>query len=72
VKGGWKRLMQPADLPFPLPARAVGLHDRGWIAHGMRADLVLVDAKVRGPAAWVAALVRGRIGLLSEAERLVG
>jgi alpha-D-ribose 1-methylphosphonate 5-triphosphate diphosphatase len=53
------------------PARAVGLHDRGWIGHGMRADLVLVDDEVPGRPRVVAALVRGRIAQLSQAERMV-
>jgi len=42
------------------PARAVGLVDRGQIAPGQRADLVLVDA-AETPARPVATLVGGRV-----------
>jgi len=50
------------------PARAAGLHDRG---RGSRADLILVDGEARGRPRVVAALVRGRIVHLGEAERMV-
>jgi alpha-D-ribose 1-methylphosphonate 5-triphosphate diphosphatase len=51
------------------PAHAAGLHDRGKIAVGKRADLVIVDRDMRQPIATIAA---GRIGFLtsSGAERL--
>jgi len=52
------------------PARAVGLADRGRIGRGMRADMVLVDAGELRPPRIVAVVARGRVVLLTEAERL--
>lgn len=43
------------------PADAVGLTDRGRIAPGMRADLVLVDDRQAGFARPVASIVAGRV-----------
>jgi alpha-D-ribose 1-methylphosphonate 5-triphosphate diphosphatase len=54
------------------PASAVGLSDRGCIAHGMRADLVLVDATLPSRPQVVAALVAGRVVHLTQAERILG
>jgi alpha-D-ribose 1-methylphosphonate 5-triphosphate diphosphatase len=42
------------------PARAAGLDDRGEIAVGQRADLVIVDKQEVGPATVAATLVAGR------------
>ena len=42
------------------PARAAGLADRGEIAAGRRADLVIVDRQGAGPAAVAATIVAGR------------
>ncbi len=42
------------------PARAVGLADRGEIAAGQRADIVIVDRPDAGPARIAATLVAGR------------
>ncbi|HVY16842.1 MAG TPA: alpha-D-ribose 1-methylphosphonate 5-triphosphate diphosphatase [Rhodopila sp.] len=51
------------------PARAAGLTDRGTIAVGKRADLVLIDPGTRRIAATVAG---GRIAHLSAGARLAG
>jgi alpha-D-ribose 1-methylphosphonate 5-triphosphate diphosphatase len=52
------------------PARAAGLSDRGVLATGRRADLVVVDAgDARRPKA-VATISNGRIVHLAEATRL--
>ena len=68
--------IQPLERAWSLisasPARAAGLRDRGRIAGGMRADLVLVDAAPSRRPRVVAALVAGRIVHLTQAERIVG
>lgn len=51
------------------PARALGLSDKGELAHGKRADIVLVDASGAVPRI-VATIVAGRIVYLAEGERL--
>lgn len=43
------------------PARAAGLHDRGAIAPGQRADIVLVDASDNDSPFVVATIVAGRL-----------
>jgi alpha-D-ribose 1-methylphosphonate 5-triphosphate diphosphatase len=52
-----------------IPAAAIGLPDRGVIAAGRRADVILVDAAATRPQV-VAAIVAGRIVHLSDASRL--
>jgi alpha-D-ribose 1-methylphosphonate 5-triphosphate diphosphatase len=52
------------------PARALGLEDRGIIAAGKRADLILVDASDSLGPHVVATIARGRIRHLTEAGRL--
>ncbi|MBI5110427.1 MAG: alpha-D-ribose 1-methylphosphonate 5-triphosphate diphosphatase [Rhodovulum sp.] len=52
-------------------AAAVGLADRGRLAPGLRADIVLVDAAAIDRPRVVATLVRGRIVHLADAARLV-
>jgi alpha-D-ribose 1-methylphosphonate 5-triphosphate diphosphatase len=68
--------VEPLERAWPLvstsPARAVGMHDRGRIAAGMRADLVLVDTALPSRPRLVAALVAGRIAYLTDAGRIVG
>jgi alpha-D-ribose 1-methylphosphonate 5-triphosphate diphosphatase len=54
-----------------LPARAVGLDDRGRIALGKRADLVLVDARDTERPDIVAVVAGGRIVHLAGAPRLL-
>jgi alpha-D-ribose 1-methylphosphonate 5-triphosphate diphosphatase len=65
----------PLEKAWPLvsglPANAVGLDDRGRIAPGLRADLVLVDPALPARPRVVAVLVAGRIVHLTEATRLV-
>ena len=52
------------------PAKAIGLSDRGSIAEGARADLVLVDVNDAGLARAVATIVNGRIVHLADGRRL--
>jgi alpha-D-ribose 1-methylphosphonate 5-triphosphate diphosphatase len=64
----------PIEKAWPLvsalPASAVGLDDRGRIAPGQRADLILVDPTIPGRPRIVAVLVAGRVVHLTEAWRL--
>ncbi|TAN51403.1 MAG: alpha-D-ribose 1-methylphosphonate 5-triphosphate diphosphatase [Rhodospirillales bacterium] len=50
------------------PARAAGLNDRGEIAQGQRADLILTDASHARPSV-VATLVSGRVVYLADPGR---
>ena len=52
-----------------IPAAALGLADRGVIAAGRRADLILIDATAPRPRV-VATIVAGRIVHLTEAGRI--
>jgi alpha-D-ribose 1-methylphosphonate 5-triphosphate diphosphatase len=65
----------PIDKAWPLisefPARAVGLHDRGRIERGLRADLILVDPSMPTRPRVVAVMVAGRLVYLTDADRLV-
>lgn len=63
-------LAQAWDLVSGAPARAVGFDDRGRIAKGCRADLILVDADVRCRPHVVAAITAGRLVHLTQARRL--
>jgi alpha-D-ribose 1-methylphosphonate 5-triphosphate diphosphatase len=64
----------PIEKAWPLvseaPARAVGLHDRGRIARGLRADLVVIDPSVPARPCVIAVVVAGRIVHLTDAGRL--
>jgi alpha-D-ribose 1-methylphosphonate 5-triphosphate diphosphatase len=51
-------------------AKAAGMPDRGTIASGRRADLILVDTRAERPRV-VATIVAGRIVHLVDAERIV-
>lgn len=53
------------------PAAAVGLSDRGRIALGGRADLIVVDAHAAGKPRIVATIVAGRIVHLAASDRIV-
>jgi alpha-D-ribose 1-methylphosphonate 5-triphosphate diphosphatase len=50
------------------PAQAVGLGDRGVIAAGRRADLIVVDASPDDRPWVVATIVAGRIVHLAQAD----
>jgi alpha-D-ribose 1-methylphosphonate 5-triphosphate diphosphatase len=54
------------------PASAVGLNDRGRLAAGQRADLILVDASDILRPRLIAAMVRGRLVHVADASRLAG
>jgi alpha-D-ribose 1-methylphosphonate 5-triphosphate diphosphatase len=53
------------------PASAVQLDDRGDIARGRRADLIIVDASAGGQPRVVATIVAGRVVHLAQAEIIV-
>jgi alpha-D-ribose 1-methylphosphonate 5-triphosphate diphosphatase len=53
------------------PAAAVGLNDRGDIAPGQRADLILVDAREHRRPQVVATIAAGRMVHLTAADRLM-
>jgi alpha-D-ribose 1-methylphosphonate 5-triphosphate diphosphatase len=52
------------------PARAAGLADRGVLAEGCRADIILVDDEVPLRPRIVAVIAAGRLVHLTEADRL--
>jgi alpha-D-ribose 1-methylphosphonate 5-triphosphate diphosphatase len=64
----------PIEKAWPLvsesPARAVGLHDRGRIERGLRADLILVDPSLPTRPRVAAVMVAGRVVHLTEAGRI--
>ena len=59
------------DLISAAPARAAGLEDRGVIAEGRRADIILVDDRVPLRPRVVAVIAAGRLVHLADASRLV-
>ena len=59
------------DLISAAPARAAGLEDRGVIAEGRRADIILIDDRVPLRPRVVAAIAAGRLVHLTDASRLV-
>jgi alpha-D-ribose 1-methylphosphonate 5-triphosphate diphosphatase len=63
-------LAQAWPLVSQTPAAAVGLVDRGTIAAGRRADLIVVEAS-RGQPRVVATIVGGRLVHLAEADIIV-
>ena len=54
------------------PATALGMSDRGSLAQGMRADMLMVDARDPAAPRLVATICAGRIAYLSDGERLHG
>jgi alpha-D-ribose 1-methylphosphonate 5-triphosphate diphosphatase len=64
-------LAQAWDLISVAPARAAGLSDRGLIAEGHRADILLVDDEVPMRPRIVAVIAAGRLAYLADANRLV-
>lgn len=53
------------------PATALGLVDRGRIAEGCRADMVLVEASSSGSVRLIATIAAGKLAYCAEPERLV-
>jgi alpha-D-ribose 1-methylphosphonate 5-triphosphate diphosphatase len=64
----------PIEIAWPLvsqtPAQAVGLHDRGVIAAGHRADLIVVDATDLAKPRLEAVIAGGRVAYLRDVEML--
>ena len=58
------------DLISTAPARAAGLSDRGVLAKGHRADLILVDHEMPMRPRIVAVIAGGRLVHLTDADRL--
>lgn len=67
--GGACEMAQAWDMVSRNPARALGLDDRGVIASGKRADLILVESAVDGPKL-VASIIGGEIAVISDCSRL--
>jgi alpha-D-ribose 1-methylphosphonate 5-triphosphate diphosphatase len=63
-------LPQAWSLVSGAPAAATGLHDRGEIAPGKRADIILVDAKEALRPRIVAVIAGGRLAHLTEPQRM--
>lgn len=64
-------LAQAWSLVSGAPAAATGLHDRGQIAAGKRADIILVDAREPLRPRVVAAITNGRLVYLTEPQRFL-
>jgi alpha-D-ribose 1-methylphosphonate 5-triphosphate diphosphatase len=64
-------LAQAWELISAAPARAAGLADRGILATGYRADIILVDDEVPMRPRIVAVIAAGRLVHLTEANRLI-
>ena len=64
-------LAQAWDLISAAPARAAGLTDRGVLAEGRRADIILVDDKMPLRPRVVAVIAAGRLVHLTDAGRLL-
>jgi len=64
-------LTEAWNLISAAPARAAGLGDRGVIAEGRRADIILVDDKIPLRPHIVAVIAAGRLVHLTDASRLV-
>jgi alpha-D-ribose 1-methylphosphonate 5-triphosphate diphosphatase len=64
-------LAQAWDLISAAPARAAGLMDRGVLAEGRRADIILVDDDVPLRPRIVAVIAAGRLVHLTDGNRLV-
>jgi alpha-D-ribose 1-methylphosphonate 5-triphosphate diphosphatase len=73
------RLAADGVLPFAeawnlisaAPARAAGLSDRGILAEGYRADIILVDDDISMRPRIVAVIAAGRLVHLTDANRLI-
>lgn len=64
-------LAQAWELISAAPARAAGLSDRGILAAGYRADIILVDDEVPMRPRIVAVIAAGRLVYLTDASRLI-
>jgi alpha-D-ribose 1-methylphosphonate 5-triphosphate diphosphatase len=64
-------LAQAWDLISAAPAQAAGLADRGTLAKGHRADIVLVDDALPMRPRIVAVIAAGRLVHLADASRLI-
>jgi alpha-D-ribose 1-methylphosphonate 5-triphosphate diphosphatase len=64
-------LAQAWELISAAPARAAGLADRGILAAGYRADIILVDDEAPMRPRIVAVIAAGRLIHLTEANRLI-
>ena len=64
-------LAEAWDLISAAPARAAGLSDRGILAAGYRADIILVDDEVPMRPRIVAVIAAGRLVHLTDASRLI-
>jgi alpha-D-ribose 1-methylphosphonate 5-triphosphate diphosphatase len=64
-------LAQAWQLISSAPARAAGLTDRGVLAEGQRADIILVDDKMPLRPRVVAVIVAGRLVHLADAGRML-
>ena len=71
VADGVLPLAQAWDLISAAPARAANLDDRGVLAEGRRADIIVVDDKVPLRPRIVAVIAAGRLAHLTDAGRLV-
>ncbi|WP_024514502.1 alpha-D-ribose 1-methylphosphonate 5-triphosphate diphosphatase [Bradyrhizobium sp. Tv2a-2] len=67
---GVRPLPQAWDLISAAPARATGLSDRGEIAEGRRADILLVDDAAALRPRIVAVITAGRLVHLTDADRI--
>ena len=63
-------LAQAWSLVSGAPAAATGLHDRGDIASGKRADIILVDAQEALRPRIVAVIAGGRLAHITEPQRM--
>jgi alpha-D-ribose 1-methylphosphonate 5-triphosphate diphosphatase len=63
-------LAEAWDLISAAPTRAAGLSDRGMLAEGHRADLILVDHEMPMRPRIVAVIAAGRLVHLTDADRL--
>src|SRR5580700_1786308 len=68
---GVRPLAQAWNLISAAPARAAGLSDRGILAEGYRADIILVDDALPLRPRIVAVIAAGRLVHLTDASRLI-
>ncbi|SHG63253.1 alpha-D-ribose 1-methylphosphonate 5-triphosphate diphosphatase [Bradyrhizobium erythrophlei] len=71
VADGVLPLAEAWNLISAAPARAAGLTDRGILAEGRRADLILVDDDVPLRPRIIAVIAAGRLVHLTDASRLI-